>query len=105
MRGLHVAQGDGECVGSVGRLGGFTHAEECAYHRLHLLFARMSVPCHRGLDLAWGIAAYRNTALRGRKQHYAANLSEPQGCFDVLSSENRFDCDSVRPKFLDQFGE
>src|ERR1039458_6052196 len=52
LNSLDMAEGNGYGIGSVGGLGRFTHAQQCAHHNLHLFFSSVAVAGDAGLHFA-----------------------------------------------------
>lgn len=105
LRGLHMAERNGQRVGGIRRLGSFSHAKQRAHHQLHLLFVRVSIAGHTGLHLAWRITANGNVALGGGEQNHPSNFSQLERRFDVERGENGLDRNSVRLELLDQIAQ
>lgn len=98
---LDVAEGDGESVGGVGRLGRFLHLQKRAYHQLHLFFVGMAVAGNTGFYFTGRIRADFNTMLFRGKQHDAANFGQAQGGTHVQRGENGLHCHGVGMKLFD----
>jgi len=102
---LNVAEGYGEGVGGVGRLGSLVHPQQGAHHQLHLFFVGVAVAGNASFHFAGRIRAYLHTVLLGGQQDNTANLSEPQSGAHVQRGEYRFHGHGMGPKFFDQLAE
>jgi hypothetical protein len=55
LRGVDVADGDGQGVGCIGWFRGLREVEEAGDHELHLFFACESVTDYGGFDFEWRV--------------------------------------------------
>ena len=108
LRGLgvvDVADGNGQRVGGVGRLGGFVELEQARDHELHLLLGGEAVADDGALDGERSVLRDGEAAV-GRGQHGdAAHLAELERAFGVGGEEDFFDGDHLGLPELEELGE
>jgi len=82
-----VAEGDGECVGGVGRLRGLAEVEEGLDHHGDLVFAAASVGGHELLDLGRLVKGGGQASLCGREKGGSTRLADGDRGADMADDE------------------
>jgi hypothetical protein len=100
-----MAQGYGQGVGGVGRLGNFFHGKQGANEGLDLALISVAIAGDRGFDFAGGVAEDFHVVLRGGEKNDAADFGEAKRRFYIESGEDGFDGDSLRRKFNDEIAK
>jgi hypothetical protein len=105
LLGLEMAEGNGQGVGSVGRLWYFAHLEQGANHNLDLALIGVAVTRHAGFHFAGRVTVNGDAVLGGSEKHDTANFSEAEGGAHVEGGKNGFDGESVGREFVEKAAE
>jgi hypothetical protein len=92
---VEMADGYGQGIGGVGRLGNLIEIQEARHHLLDLMFFGAAVSDYRGLNGEWRVFGDLEPVGCGGQHGDAAHLAELQGRFHVGGIENIFDGDAV----------
>jgi len=102
---VDVADGDGEGVGGVGRLGRLVEIEQAGNHELHLLLGGEAVADDGALDGERGVFGNEQTTVGSGQHGDAADLAELESALGVRREEDFFDGDYLRLPELEEGGE
>ena len=83
LRGVDVADGDGEGIGRIGRLGDLGEAEEAGNHELDLFFFCEAVPDDTGFNFERSVLGDGKFLAGSSEERDAAHLSQLESRFGV----------------------
>ena len=105
LRRVDVADGDGQGVCRIGRLGQFGQIEKASHHELNLLLFCETVADHAGLDFKRCVLSHGQTLAGRGKQRHSPHLTQLERRLGIHRIKNLFNGDNVRLPTLDFSGE